>query len=91
MPAFFLWVDLGKAYLEHHPERNGSEDVTQEVMDSLLEQKLYLASGSIFGSETPGVFRIVFSHPQEYIDEALRRMLKAIEVGLEEKMAKTTL
>ena len=87
--AFFLWVDLGKEYLKRHPDRKDSEDLTQEVMDALLEQKLYLASGSVFGSETPGVFRIVFSHPEEYIDEALRRMLRAIGVGLEEKMAKT--
>ena len=87
--AFFLWVDLGKAYLKRHPDGKDSEDLTQEVMDALLEQKLYLASGSVFGSETPGVFRIVFSHPEEYIDEALRRMLRAIGVDLEEKMAKT--
>jgi 1-aminocyclopropane-1-carboxylate synthase len=80
--AFFLWVDLGKAYLQRHPNRKDSEDITQEIMDVLLNQKLYLASGAVFGSETPGVFRVVFSHPKEYLDEALRRMVKAIEVGV---------
>ena len=88
--AFFLWVDLGKAYLQRHPERKASEDITQEVMDALLQQKLYLASGTVFGSETSGVFRIVFSHPEDYVDEALRRMMRAIDVGLEEKMVKVT-
>lgn len=79
--AFFVWVDLGAAYLKRHPQRKGQRDLTEEVMDALLEQKLYLASGTLFGSETPGVFRIVFSHPTDYLQEALDRMLKAIEVG----------
>ena len=79
--AFFLWVDLGKAYLTKHPKRKQSEDITAEIMQALLKQKLYLASGTVFGSETPGVFRIVFSHPKAYIEEALKRMLKAVEVG----------
>ncbi|KPI45343.1 1-aminocyclopropane-1-carboxylate synthase-like protein 1 [Cyphellophora attinorum] len=84
--GFFLWVDLGEAYLRKHPERRGKCDLTREVMNALLEQKLYLASGEMFGSETPGQFRIVFSHPSEYVDEALERMVKAIEVGYQGKM-----
>jgi aspartate/methionine/tyrosine aminotransferase len=89
--AFFVWVDLGKAYLKRHPERKDSKDITQEVMDLLMAQKLYLASGAVFGSETPGVFRIVFSHPREYIEEALRRMMKAIDVGVENVTVKAKL
>lgn len=79
--GFFVWVDLGAAYLLRHPERKGRRDLTDEVMDALLEQRLYLASGNLFGSEAPGLFRIVFSHPAEYMQEALQRMLKAIETG----------
>lgn len=84
--AFFLWVDLGKAYLTRHPDRKASADVTQEIMDLMLEHKVFLASGAVFGSETPGLFRIVFSHPRDYIDEALKRMLRALNDG----MKKTT-
>ncbi|ETN37243.1 uncharacterized protein HMPREF1541_08233 [Cyphellophora europaea CBS 101466] len=79
--GFFVWVNLGAAYLQKHPDRRGKRDLTEEVMDALLEQKLYLASGILFGSETPGIFRIVFSHPSDYIGEALERMWRAIEVG----------
>lgn len=79
--GFFVWVNLGAAYLKRHPDRKGVHDITEEVNDALLEQKLHLASGNLFGSETPGIFRIVFSHPAEYLQEALRRLLKAIEVG----------
>ena len=89
--AFFVWIDLGKAYLQRNPDRKDSKDLTQEIMDKLLEQKLYMASGTNFGSETPGVFRIVFSHPDEYMDEALRRMMKAIDPRLESEMAKAKL
>jgi 1-aminocyclopropane-1-carboxylate synthase len=82
--AFFLWVDLGSVYARHHPEKKGEEkgDRTQEIMDSLLKQKVFLASGAVFGSETPGVFRIVFTHPWEYMSEALRRMVRGLKVGL---------
>lgn len=79
--GFFLWVDLGQAYLQKHPHRKGKGDLTKEVMNALLQQKLYLASGEMFGSEVEGVFRIVFSHPEDYVQEALRRMVRAIEVG----------
>jgi aspartate/methionine/tyrosine aminotransferase len=84
--AFFLWVDLGKAYLKRHPERKNSPDITQEVMDLMLEHKVFLASGAVFGSETPGVFRIVFSHPRQYMDEALQRIITALEAGVTGKI-----
>ena len=77
--AFFLWVDLGKSYSKRHGVEG--KDVTEEVMEALLQQKVYLASGAVFGSETPGVFRIVFSHPRDFLDEGLRRVARAIEVG----------
>jgi aspartate/methionine/tyrosine aminotransferase len=80
--AFFLWVDLGKAYLKRHPDRKDSSDITQEVMDLMLEHKVFLASGAVFGSETPGVFRIVFSHPREYMNKALQRIVTALESGV---------
>lgn len=83
--GFFIWVNLGEAYLRKHPQRKGEGGLTKEIMNALLEQKLYLASGEMFGSETPGVFRIVFSHPPEYVQEALQRMVKAIEAGYQGK------
>jgi aspartate/methionine/tyrosine aminotransferase len=79
--GFFIWIDLGAAYMKRHPGRRGQRDLTDEVMDALLDQKLYLASGNLFGSEIPGIFRVTFSHPPEYLHEGLCRMLKAIEIG----------
>lgn len=87
--AFFLWMDLGAAYSRRH--NVGDKDLTEEVMQALLKQKLYLASGAIFGSETPGIFRIVFSHPDDYLVEGLKRMAKAIEVGNVQEQCKAKL
>ena len=78
--AFFLWLNLGRAYFDR---RGGSgtevtDETTSEIMRLLMENKVFLGSGSIFGAETPGLFRIVFSHPRSYVEEALRRIMKAI-------------
>ncbi|KAF4990711.1 hypothetical protein FGRMN_8315 [Fusarium graminum] len=76
--AFFLWVDLGKAYKARHPELK-YDDITDLVMDKLMKRKVFLASGKAFGSEKPGWFRIVFSHPDEYLDLGLERVMEALQ------------
>ena len=76
--AFFLWVNLGKRYRELHPEINESEDVGERVMQLLLQQKVFLASGTLFGAEKDGWFRIVFTQHQEVLDEALKRINEAL-------------
>jgi aspartate/methionine/tyrosine aminotransferase len=75
--AFFLWVDLGKAYRSRNPEAK-VESVDAEVMTALLGKKVFLASGKQFGSEWPGWFRIVFAHDVEYLERGLRRVLEAL-------------
>jgi aspartate/methionine/tyrosine aminotransferase len=78
--AFFLWVDLGKRYLDTHPESTlEGNDLSDEVMRRLLGKRVFLASGVLFGSEKPGWFRIVFALPREYLEEALKRMVSAID------------
>jgi aspartate/methionine/tyrosine aminotransferase len=79
--AFFLWLNLGAAYRESHPEleENGGVDIDQLVMDALLGEKVFLASGTQFGSESPGWFRIVFSQKRDYLDEGLQRIVAAIQ------------
>ncbi|KAM0715719.1 hypothetical protein Q7P37_009219 [Cladosporium fusiforme] len=75
--AFFLWVDLGSVYRDRHPqERVGCVDTI--VMNLMLTNKVFLASGKQFGSEKPGWFRIVFAHEVDYLNEGLKRVLKAL-------------
>ncbi|KAE8390422.1 pyridoxal phosphate-dependent transferase [Aspergillus alliaceus] len=77
--AFFIWMNLGKKYRELHPKVKDDEDVSDKVMDLLLQKKVFLASGSLFGSEHGGWYRIVFSQPQKYLAEAVRRIMAALE------------
>jgi aspartate/methionine/tyrosine aminotransferase len=77
--AFFLWVNLGKKYRELHPEVPEDEDIGEKVMQQLLKHRVFLASGALFGSEKSGWFRIVFSHPRDYLEEALKRIIAALE------------
>ena len=57
-------------------DKAGIDDI---VMDALLDHRLFLADGRRFGSEQPGWFRIVFSHPRAYLEEGLRRLLTALK------------
>jgi len=82
--GFFLWVNLGKMYKETHGE---VEDTSEVVMNALLEHGIFLASGAQFGAEEPGWFRIVFSHPTEYLDVGLKRIEKTVLEGSEKDRA----
>lgn len=85
--AFFLWADLGQAYRNKHP---GRANAIEEVKQALWAQKVYLASGEAFDSESPGMFRIVFAHPRPYLEEALRRIHRALEYGIKDSPGPTT-
>lgn len=74
--GFFLWLNLGKAYLEKHPD--AKDDLDHKSMDAFIKARVFLAAGFRFGSEHPGWFRIVFSHDKVYLDKGLDRVLKAI-------------
>lgn len=76
--AFFLWVDLGKKYRELHQGTPSDDGVGEIVMQKLLQKKVFLASGALFGSEQDGWFRIVFSQPRGYLMEALERVVGAL-------------
>jgi aspartate/methionine/tyrosine aminotransferase len=76
--AFFLWVNLGKAYCKTHASGLDSENIDQTVNGLLIKHKVFLASGIQFGSEEPGWFRIVFTQRRDHLDEGLRRIVTAI-------------
>lgn len=73
--GFFIWLNLGKKYVESHPD---TKDVDKESWDALIQAKVFLAAGFRFGGEHPGWYRIVYSHPQKYLDEGLRRIMRAL-------------
>ena len=77
--AFFLWINLGRKYREVHPDEPEGSDIGDKLMKTLIERKVLVSSGALFGSEHNGWFRFVFSQPREYIEEALRRVMLAME------------
>ncbi|EAW15656.1 putative aminotransferase, classes I and II family [Aspergillus fischeri NRRL 181] len=78
--GFFVWINLGKKYLEANPGKavGGGTALTDMIMQKLLDKKVFLASGTSFGSEKPGWFRVVFAHPLPYLEEAMKRILLAV-------------
>ncbi|OCL09907.1 aminotransferase, partial [Glonium stellatum] len=75
--AFFLWINLGKAYLSRHPEE-ATFAITDFVYQKLMSKRIYLVSGDVTGAEEPGWFRPVFSQPREQVEEGIRRIIEAI-------------
>lgn len=76
--GFFLWVNLGKKYCEYHDVVN---DLNSLVMAALLRDRIFLADGTRFGSRREGWFRIVFAHDEAYVDEGLKRIVRALTVS----------
>lgn len=77
--GFFVWVNLGKKYLEIHPkEIDIGLDFTDMLFQKLLKSKVYVANGTAYGSENSGWFRLVFAHPLPWLEEAMARILRAI-------------
>lgn len=51
-----------------------------EIQEALLAEKVFLASGTAFGSEKPGWFRVVFSQEDDILSEGLRRIERALDL-----------
>ncbi|KAF1955285.1 PLP-dependent transferase [Byssothecium circinans] len=85
--AFFLFVNLGKKYLENRredtvvdPSKGEVEStVTQFIYDRLMMKKIFLVLGDAVGAEEPGWFRLVFSQDKELVEEGIRRVAEALE------------
>ncbi|GFF25303.1 hypothetical protein IFM46972_01360 [Aspergillus udagawae] len=61
-----------EGYKRHRVDGPDNEKVTGQ------QGLAFLASGTGFGSEKPGRFRVVFAHPLTYLEEAMRRILVAV-------------
>lgn len=68
---------MGKAFLQTQAVPEG-QDITKAVSRALLNEKAWLASGDEFGSEEAGWFRIVSSYGDYYLNEGLKRIIKAL-------------
>lgn len=48
-------------------------------MARLMKEKVFIASGEAFAGEESGWFRVVFSQPSGYVEEGLRRVVRAFD------------
>lgn len=69
--GFFLWIDLSR-FLP--PADRGRTDTEREknLADRLLEGGIFLNPGAEW-AETPGWFRLIFSHEKRNVEEGVRR------------------
>ncbi|KAL0571360.1 hypothetical protein V5O48_010598 [Marasmius crinis-equi] len=77
--AFFLWLNLGKAWKEKHPEAAEDLASTEVLFGRLMAEKVYLVRGDAAGAEEAGWFRLVFSQPREIVDEGIKRIVRALQ------------
>lgn len=83
--AFFLWIDLKSPFSKVATEEERSKqgiDLSKAIMARLMKEKVFIANGEEFAGEEPGWFRVVFSQPKAYVEEGLRRMMKAFGVKI---------
>ena len=90
--AFFLWTDLGTVFqnsqatglISEDVNSNGNKQISDalklnaDIQAALLKNKVFLASGTSFGSELPGWFRIVFSQDEKNLREGLSRIERTL-------------
>lgn len=91
--GFFIWVNLGEPFERslsesmkarltlNDTEKLDRTKLSADIMDSLMEKKVFLASGKAFGSDEEGWFRIVFAHPKEYLSTGLQRIVDVVKQG----------
>jgi aspartate/methionine/tyrosine aminotransferase len=90
--GFFVWVNLREPFenslsasmkdklkLNDGKEQLDPKKVSTEIMDTLMEKKVFLASGEAFGTDEEGWFRIVFAHPKEYLELGLQRIADVVK------------
>ncbi|KAL2755384.1 hypothetical protein ACRALDRAFT_2041761 [Sodiomyces alcalophilus JCM 7366] len=86
--GLFVWIDLLGYLATTIGARSSAELGTEEdrwalearVQAALLKQRVFLASGAVFGSDRPGWFRIVFAHDEMYLRQGLKRIIDAMGV-----------
>jgi aspartate/methionine/tyrosine aminotransferase len=81
--GFFLWVNLGKKYLEKHPEEKvqGEGDphaITGIIFKKLMQTRVFVVDGEAAGAEEPGWFRLVFTQPRDMVEEGIKRIAEAV-------------
>lgn len=72
--GFFIWTDFRSILQEITFEEE------QRLFDLIFEHGVYISPGVNLGCSEPGWFRFIFSVREQWIDEAMKRLKRAIDV-----------
>lgn len=78
--AFFLWINLGKKFLENGAAKESMDGITQAIFNKLIAKKVFLVLGDATGAEEPGWFRVVFSQRPDLVEEGIKRTAEALGI-----------
>lgn len=72
--GFFIWVDL-RPFLSVSSDASSGErwKAEDELMQRLIENKVYITNGRDMSAEEPGWFRVIYSQDERVIREGLKR------------------
>ncbi|KAH8746906.1 pyridoxal phosphate-dependent transferase [Diaporthe sp. PMI_573] len=80
--GFFIWLYLGETHIRRQPNAD-PRDIEAKLITNLLRAKVFLATGTLFGAEEPGWFRLVFSVDKAILLEGLDRIANVINAGVD--------
>ncbi|KAF4461894.1 1-aminocyclopropane-1-carboxylate synthase [Fusarium albosuccineum] len=83
--GFFVWANLlAPSMPSLASSKSELHALENKLQQTLLDHKVFLATGTAFGNPTPGWFRIIFAHERAYLDEGLKRIVEAMRrVGIQ--------
>ncbi|KAB8337221.1 hypothetical protein FH972_021523 [Carpinus fangiana] len=80
--GFFLWIDLSPWLKPSGPDTEYKDawEAEDALTKSLVEGGVFINGGKSLSSDTPGRFRIIFSHPEASLHEGFARLFKVLGI-----------
>ncbi|KAJ3299680.1 hypothetical protein HDU76_006249 [Blyttiomyces sp. JEL0837] len=78
--GIFIWMDLSKYTTRlseklHDPSKSGA----MHLFDRFLANKIYITPEEAFFSQGYGMYRIIFTHPWDVVEVAMKRIFEVLE------------
>jgi aspartate/methionine/tyrosine aminotransferase len=68
-----LWADFSPVF-----RKTPSMDEAAEIFFKMIDSGIYIPSTKGFNGTNPRLFRIVFSIPEDYLNEAMKRLRRFV-------------
>lgn len=74
----FLMIDLRSSFKRSHGQELTRED-EQTLWHNMMQHGVYIAPGSVFHLETPGLYRVTFALPWEILEKGLNMIVDSLD------------